>query len=109
MRRFVALLALVAISCNKTAPTTSQPPVVQPAPARQTMTRADFRAKVEGKTKDQVREAVGRPSRTSETSPGKTTWMYNRFTVDPETGKTDGSAWVEFEGDNVKEVIFSAN
>lgn len=67
-----------------------------PTPARATMTRAEFRAAVEGKTAEEIIAAIGKPDSTTESSAGNETWRYGRITKDPTTGNVDSQAAFTF-------------
>jgi hypothetical protein len=69
------------------------------------ISRDDFKAKVLGKTPEQVIEAVGKPDRTAdEPDP---TWFYDRRTVDPVSRAVDGKARLTFKSGVVALVNFS--
>lgn len=100
---YLSALVLSLAGCGKAPPA---PPAVQPAKP-DPVTREEFKKAVEGKTPDEVVEAVGKPDQTSE-SGGRKYWYYDRRTTDPTTGKTDARAQVVFgEDGRVRSVNFS--
>lgn len=82
----------------------SQEPEIIPEP--EVILREDFRNKVAGKTKQEVIQAVGRPSSTTETSM-LDYWTYKDTVKDPASGKV-GSATVDFRDGVVSNVDFRA-
>jgi hypothetical protein len=69
-------------------------------------TRDEFRAKVMGKTPDEVTALVGKPDSTAGASGGVATWTYRNVSRDPMTGKTDGPVSVHFRDGRVERVDF---
>jgi hypothetical protein len=72
-------------------------------------TRDEFRAKVMGKTPDEVTDLVGKPDSiagASGASGGVVTWTYRNVSRDPVTGKTDGPVSVHFRNGRVEKVDF---
>jgi len=70
-----------------------------------TYTRDEFKALVEGKTRNEVIALLGKPKSTQQSGELEV-WDYPGRTTDPVTGKTDHLATVEFEGDRVANVTF---
>ena len=100
------LLVGVAITLMWTR-SAAQPVVAPPvSAAKKTYSREEFRTLVMGKTMDEVRAALGNPSRTSEPGGGNLYWEYFAATFDPETGKTDISAQLVFKNGKVASVNF---
>ena len=85
------LLLGMLLACGGGA--TSEGPA-EPAP----IPREDFKARVMGKTKDEVLEAIGKPSSTSETG-RLSSWYYKNRTFDPLTNKPDRFIVVSFGAD----------
>jgi hypothetical protein len=76
----------------------------RPAP----ISRDEFKAKVMGKSAEEVIESVGKPDDTSEVE-GKSsvkTWHYRERTIDPATSSTDAGAEVTLEDGTVTKVTF---
>jgi hypothetical protein len=76
------------------------------------MLREDFRSKVEGKTKQEVIQAVGRPDSTNDMQGNEymrdmSYWHYDDGAQDPASGKV-GSVTVRFEDGIVDSVDFSS-
>jgi hypothetical protein len=106
----VGLIGLVTAGCGGLYLLTRGGPapagggeVVAPAGPKLLM-RADFEAKVLGKTADEVLAAVGRPDSTQEGTGRSPVWYYKNRTVDPVTGKTDWMIQVVFADGRVDRV-----
>lgn len=69
-------------------------------------TRDEMRAKLAGKTMDQVREMLGTPKKTDDNDADRPSWRYEEMTRDPITGKTDSYMWIYFRRGVVSEVHF---
>ncbi len=61
-------------------------------------TREEFKAKVMGKTADEVIAAIGRPDSTDERL-GSSMWSYRDLCYDPISGKTDRDISIHFGAD----------
>jgi outer membrane protein assembly factor BamE (lipoprotein component of BamABCDE complex) len=103
MPRLCVLIAVVCLSAGCLDKPTA--PGGQAATPTVVPTREEFRAKVMGKTPDEVITAVGKPDSTQE-SGGNQNWYYEKRSRDPITGNVDRSAQVVFEGGRVVRVNF---
>jgi hypothetical protein len=124
MRRCLLLGLVLSAGCDSapspSAPAPAATPDVAPAPAPmageqvrrgpavRTMSPADFRAVVEGRSQDDVLAAVGRPREMSRNADGAEVWVYEGVTADPKAGSTDGRVQVTFRGGRAVGVQFSA-
>jgi uncharacterized protein HemX len=70
------------------------------------LARDEFKAKVMGKTPEQVIEAVGKPDRAQNGGPDPM-WFYDRRTVDPVSRAVDVNAQLVFKSGIVALVTFS--
>jgi outer membrane protein assembly factor BamE (lipoprotein component of BamABCDE complex) len=66
-------------------------------------TRAAFKMMVVGKTKDQVRQLLGKPERTTEFNDNEfpVAWHYNNLTRDPDAMRIDPNANILFDMNGV--------
>jgi threonine dehydrogenase-like Zn-dependent dehydrogenase len=78
------------------------PPADRPAP----LTRDEFKAKVMGKTPEQVIEAVGNPDR-KDAEGADSTWHYDRRTIGPGSKAADATARLAFKDGVVAVVHFN--
>lgn len=69
--------------------------------AKKKLTRDEFKALVEGKTKAEVIAAVGKPSSTQVGASGNETWRFEDLVTDPITNKLQ-DAILTFEKDSDK-------
>lgn len=79
-------LALLLLACS------GGPPA-----AKKTPTRDELKALLVGKTKEEVRGIMGKPSGTFEVGDSQT-WRYEDASRDPASGKTDSFLYVKFSG-----------
>jgi hypothetical protein len=80
-------------------------PLAEEGPERIVYTRDEFRAKVIGKTQNDVLSAVGKPDRTIDLG-DTTTWTYRDRARDAITGKLDGLIQVTFQSGRAMDVSF---
>ena len=124
MRRCLLLGLVLSAGCDSTPSPSAPAPAATPGaaaaprpeagekvrrgPAVRTMSRADFRAVVEGRSQDDVLAAAGRPREMSRNADGAEVWVYEGVTADPATGSPDGRVQVTFQGGRAVGVQFSA-
>lgn len=95
-----AIAVLAGIGCGKPfkAASTQQ--------AKKTYTREEFRKLVVGKTKDEVKEALGPPDSTDDNGTGDFWWTYSHRSVDPANNKIDSISFIKFRRGVVYAVDF---
>ena len=98
-------LALGARGVQQAAEEEQAREVERQAKEKSLPTRDEFRAKVMGKTTDEVTDLVGKPDSVA-ASGGAATWTYRNVSRDPVTGKTDGPVSVHFRNGRVEKVDF---
>jgi outer membrane protein assembly factor BamE (lipoprotein component of BamABCDE complex) len=101
MRLLILALALLsAPACTVQVVTTQSA-----TKATKVYTREEFKKLLLGKSKQEVKDLLGKPDNTTEGG-GKENWSYYRRTKDPDSGKVDKSVLISFEGGKVAGFIF---
>jgi hypothetical protein len=75
--------------------------------ANKNLPRDQFRAVINGRTKQQVLDALGKPDQTQDQEGLGELWYYNNSAVDPVTGKKTAIVQVVFENGTVTMVNFN--
>jgi outer membrane protein assembly factor BamE (lipoprotein component of BamABCDE complex) len=102
MRPLILALALLsAPACTVQVVTTHAG-----KPAGKVYTREEFKKLVMGKSKQEVKDLLGKPDETVDSGGDEVSWCYRRRTTDPDSGKADDSAWVIFRSGKVLRIAF---